>query len=113
MSQETERTSRRAETDYGFLRSDWNSEWKPYRDLLGTIVGIVVANGPGLFWLDIFLDALRNAESSAFWFGPTPTGETSVAAEYSIAVVLAVLWFGMVLAMFKKPLKESIGEIRS
>lgn len=113
MSEETERVSHGSRTDYGFLRSDWNSEWKPYRDLLGVIVGIVVANGPGLFWFDIFLDALRNAESSAFWFGQTPTGEMSVAAQYSIAVVLAVLWFGMVLAMFKKPLKESIAEVRS
>ena len=112
MSEETERTSRGSGIDYGFLRSDWNSDWKPHRDLLGVTIGIVVANGPGLFWLYIFIDALRSAESAAYWHGQTPTGELSVTAEYGIAVVLAALWFGMVLAMFKQPLKETIGEIR-
>ena len=112
MSGETERASRKSATDYGFLRSDWNSDWRPHRDLLGVTIGIVVANGPGLFWLYTYVKALRGAESAAYWYGQTPTGELSVTAQYGIAIVLAVLWFGMVLAMFKKPLKESIGEIR-
>lgn len=97
---------------YEFLKDDWNSEWKPHRDLFGLTFGCVVASGPGLFWLYIFVDALRNAESAAYWFGQTPTGSLSVFSQHGIGLVLAVLWIGLVLALFKTPLKKSIGEIR-
>ena len=49
-------------------------------------------NGPGLFWLYIFLDALREAESTAYWLVPTPTGEISIFAQYAGAIALFFLW---------------------
>lgn len=98
---------------FSFLKEDWNSELAPYRDLTGWIVGLVVLNGPGLFWLYIVIDALQKAPSSAYWFGQTPTGEMSVFAEYSGAIGLFVIWTGLVLALFAQPLGKTVSEIRA
>jgi hypothetical protein len=97
---------------YELFKADWDSEWAPYRDLVAWLFTLTVANGPGLFWLYIFLDALRAAESRAYWFSPTPTGEISVFAQYVGAIVLFLLWAGIVLAMFHRPFRQTVREVR-
>ncbi|WP_128477373.1 hypothetical protein [Halorussus pelagicus] len=97
---------------YEFLKKDWESRWAPYRDLIGWVVGLAVLDGPGLYWLYVLVDSLRSAESRAFWFGPTPTGEPSVFVNNVGAVVLFVLWTALVLALFARPVAQTASEIR-
>jgi len=94
------------------LRGDWESAWSPYRDLLAWLLGLVVLSGPGLYWLYVLVDALRSAQSRAYWFAPTPTGGTSVFGQNVGALVLFVLWTGIVLSLFYRPVSETLGEIR-
>lgn len=98
---------------YEFLKEDWESSLAPYRDLAGWSLGLAVMNGPGLFWLYIFVEALRDAESQAYWLAPTPTGETSVFVQNVGGISLFVLWTAIVLALFSRPFFETIGEVRS
>lgn len=97
---------------YEFLKEDWESDWAPYRNFAAWMITFTVMNGPGLFWLYIFLDALREAESTAYWLAPTPTGEISIFAQYAGAIVLFFLWTGIVLAMFYRPFRQSVREVR-
>lgn len=92
---------------YEFLKEDWESDWAPHRDRLAWLLGLTVMSGPGLFWLYALVDALRSAESSAYWFGSTPTGGTSVFAQNVGAVVLFALWMAIVLTLFYRPATES------
>lgn len=92
---------------FELLRTDWESQWSPYRDLLGWLLGLVVVNGPGLYWLYVLVDAFRTAESDAYWFAPTPTGGTSVFAQNVGALVLFVLWTAIVLSLFSRPVPEA------
>ena len=96
---------------HGFLKENRESEWTPYRNLLAWIVGLGVMEGPGLFWLYVFADALQR-RPTAFWFGPTPTGGTSVFARYIGAIILFVVWTALVLALFHQPLGKTIREVR-
>lgn len=84
-----------------------------YRDLAALVFGILVLNGPGLFWLYIVVDALQRAPSMAYWFGPTPSGDVAVFTEYVGAIVLFVVWTALVLALFARPLGETISEVRT
>lgn len=97
---------------YQFLEEDWESKWAPYRDLVAWVFGILVLNGPGLFWLYIVVNALQQAPSTAYWFGPTPSGDMAVFTEYIGAIALFVVWTSLVLALFARPLRDSLSEIR-
>ncbi|WP_135826820.1 hypothetical protein [Halorussus ruber] len=85
----------------------------PYRKLVAWGLGLAVMNGPGLFWLYIVVDALRQAPSMDYWFGPTPSGDMAVFTEYIGAVVLFVVWTALVLALFARPLRETMSEVRA
>lgn len=85
----------------------------PYGKLAAWVLGVLVLNGPGLFWLYIVVDALREASSTAYWFGPTPSGDMAVFTEYVGAVVLFVVWTALVLALFARPLREAVSEVRA
>jgi len=98
---------------YEYLKEGWDSEWAPYRDLLAWLFGLSVMNGPGLFWLYIVVDALQQAPSTDYWFGPTPNGDMAVFTEYVGAIVLFVLWTALVLALFARPLREAVSETRA
>lgn len=97
---------------YEFLKEDWESGWAPHRDLLAWIFGLTILNGPGLYWLYVLVDAFQSAESSAYWFAPTPAGGTSVFAQNVGAFVLFVLWTAIVLSLFSRPLSKTLGELR-
>ena len=98
-------------TNYSVLKRNWNSKWKPTRNLLAMVFTMSVANAPGLFWIYSLVDQLRNTDS-AYWFAPTPSNQLSIVAQNVGAIVLAVLWFGIVFAMFGRPFVESVRECR-
>jgi hypothetical protein len=85
----------------------------PYRKLLAWGLSLVVMDGPGLFWLYIVVDALQKAPSMDYWFGPTPNGDMAVFTEYIGAVVLFVVWTALVLALFARPLRETMSEVQA
>jgi len=97
---------------YQFLKEDWESKWAPYRDLFAWSFGVLALNGPGLFWLYIVVDALQQVPSTAYWFGSTPSGDMAVFTEYIGAVILFVVWTALVLALFARPMQETLSEVR-
>lgn len=97
---------------YSFPKEDWTSDWAPTRDVLAMLFSLTVMNAPGLFWFYTLVDRLQQTES-ARWFAPTPNGQMSVFATYSGAIVLGLLWFGIVFAMFGRPALRTLGQLRN
>ncbi|MFC4550704.1 MULTISPECIES: hypothetical protein [Halorussus] len=100
-----------ASVDYAFLREDWSSKWASTRNLVAMLFTMTVFNAPGLFWLYSLVEQLRTSDA-AYWFAPTPSNQTSIVAQNAGAIVLSVLWFGIVFAMFGRPLLETVREFR-
>lgn len=78
------------------LRADWDSQWRPVRDLLAVALTVVVALAPALFWLNIFLNQAAK---------PNTTFETAV-AQNAPAIALALLWALIIGAQFGPKLGE-------
>lgn len=78
------------------LRADWESPWRPLRNLLAVALTIVAALVPALFWLQIFVDQTTgpNVQFGAAFAKNTP------------AIALALLWTLIVLAQFGPKLGE-------
>ncbi|WP_158058133.1 hypothetical protein [Halorussus halophilus] len=97
---------------YSFPKEEWNSDWAPVRDVLAMLFSLAVMSSPGLFWFYTLIERLQNTNSEN-WFAPTVNGQTSVFASYSGAILLGLLWFGIVFAMFGRPALRTLGELRS
>jgi hypothetical protein len=78
------------------LRADWESPWRPLRDLLAVALTVVVAAAPALFWLNIFLEQASR---------PTVTFGKALAQNMP-AIALAILWTLIILALFGPKLAE-------